>query len=188
MINSLRIPPNEIRSYQQRYDYTADPKLEHIRPLAKSQGYLTVCQLHELVLWKSRRRAALAKENSGAFVKEITSFAFTANFEESKIGLLVLLSGVQFPTASVILHFCVDDTYPILDFRAIWSLGLEKPAAYSPEYWVKYTRACRSLAAKHGLTVRELDMALWQFSKEHQRDTLTHHSSGLPTATAEFRR
>jgi len=169
MRHKLRIPSRELRSYQQRYDYTADPKLEHIRPLAKTQGYLTVAQLHELARWKSKRRAELAKQNAKEFVREITSFAFSATCEQSRIGSLVLLCGVQFPTASVILHFCVDDTYPILDFRAIWSLGLEKPPTYSPEYWIEYTNICRSLATKHGLTVRELDMALWQFSKEHQR-------------------
>jgi hypothetical protein len=168
MRHNLRISPRELRSYMQRYDYAADPRLEHIRPLAKVQGYLTVTQLHELARWKSTRRAELVKENTEAFVREITAFSFSATFEQSRIGSLVLLSGVQYPTASVILHFCVDDTYPILDFRAIWSLGLEKPAVYSPVYWVKYTNVCRLLASEHGLSVRELDMALWQFSKEHQ--------------------
>ena len=166
----LRIPPHALRSYQERYDYTADPKLEHIRVVAKSQGHLTVGQLHEIALWKSKRRAALVKTNPEGFVREITSFAFTAEYERSRVGALVLLRGVQFPTASVILHFCVDSTYPILDFRAIWSLGLDKPAFYTPDYWEKYTEVCRSLAAKHGLSVRELDMALWQYSREHQRD------------------
>ena len=166
----LRIPPQELRAYQQRYDYTADPKLDHIRPAAKSQGYITVAQLHELALWKSRRRAALAKANPEGFVREITAFSFTARHEHSRIGALILLKGVQYPTASVILHFCVDRTYPILDFRAIWSLGLEKPAVYTPDYWVQYVEVCRALAKKHELTVRELDMALWQYSREYQRD------------------
>ncbi len=170
MRHNLRIPLGQLRLYQQRYDYAAAPKLEHIRPQVKAQGFLTVAQLHELASWKSKRRAELATKNSEEFVREITSFAFSSTFEQSRIGSLVLLSGVQFPTASVILHFCVDDTYPILDFRAIWSLGLEKPAVYSPEYWIKYTNVCRSLAVKHNLSVREFDMALWQFSKEHQRD------------------
>ena len=170
MQNNLRIPKQKIRLYQQRYDYAADPKLEHIRPLAKTKGFLTVAQLHELARWKSRRRADLAKTNSDDFVREITSFAFSASHEHSRIGSLVLLNGVQFPTASVILHFCVDASYPILDFRAIWSLGMEQPSLYSLEYWVKYTSLCRNLAKEHEISVRELDMALWQYSKEHQND------------------
>jgi|GEM_PF-4284513 len=63
--------------------------------------------------------------NPEEFVREITTFCFSAAYEESKIGSLILLKGVQYPTASVILHFCVSDTYPILDFRAVWSLGME---------------------------------------------------------------
>lgn len=167
---ALRIPEKQLRAYQQRYDYAADPKLDHIRDAAASQGYLTIEQLHKIALWKSRRRAALTKNNPEEFVREITSFAFAAKYEESKIGSLILLQGVQYPTASVILHICVDATYPILDFRAIWSLGMQQPSNYTPGYWVKYVDICRSLSGKHGMSVRELDMALWQYSKEHQKD------------------
>ena len=170
MSPALRIPEQKLREYQQRYVYTADPKLDHIRIAADSQKFLTVKQLHDVALWKSKRRADLTKKNPEDFVREITTFAFAAKHEESRIGTLVLLHGVQYPTASVILHFCVDNTYPILDFRAIWSLGMEQPTVYSTSYWLKYIEVCRSLSQKHGMSVRELDMALWQFSKEHQKD------------------
>lgn len=165
---ALRIPIHEIRAYSNQYDYDADPKLDHIREAALGQRFITRSQLYEVARWKSKRRAALVNENEESFVREITGFAFQAVHEHSKIGSLVLLSGVQYPTASVILHFCVDDTYPILDFRAIWSLGLSQPSFYTPEYWVEYTKVCRSLAQTHGLSVREFDMALWQYSKKHQ--------------------
>jgi len=165
---ALRIPADEIRAYKNRYDYQADPKLSHIKEAAKTQSYITRHQLHEIAQWKSKRRAALVNENDEAFVHEITEFAFRATHEHSRIGALILLAGVHYPTASVVLHFCVDDTYPILDFRAIWSLGLKQPSVYTPEYWVEYTDVCRSLAKEHGFTVRELDMALWQYSRENQ--------------------
>lgn len=164
----LRIPENEIRAYLGRYDYEVDPKLNHIRVAAREQKYLTRNQLYEVALWKSRRRAALVNKNEESFVREITEFAFKATHEHSRIGALVLLAGIHYPTASVVLHFCVDDSYPILDFRAIWSLGMEQPSVYTPKYWVKYTGICRSLAKEHTLSVRELDMALWQFSRENQ--------------------
>lgn len=170
MLTNLRIPPDELRTYQARYDYEADPKLDHVRKASRQQRYLTSDQLHEVARWKSKRRAALVKENEEDFVREITTFAFSAKYEQSRIGTLILLAGVHYPTASVILHFCVDDSYPILDFRAIWSLGLNQPSVYSPEYWIEYTKTCRDLASTHGLTVRELDMALWQYSREHQSD------------------
>ena len=163
----LRIPPRQLRALIERYDPSADPRLDDVSAAAKAQGHLTRLQLHQIALWKSRRRAGLALENPESFVREITAFAFNAKHEESRIGALVLLKGVQYPTASVILHFCIDRSYPILDFRAIASLGLEQPSAYSPAYWVEYTGECRALASKYSLTVRELDMALWQYSKEN---------------------
>lgn len=170
MHHKLRVPLEELRTYRDRYDYEADPNLEHVRRAAQEQRYLTRDQLHEVARWKSKRRSALVKENEEAFVREVTTFSFAATFEQSRIGSLALLSGVQYPTASIVLHFCVDVTYPILDFRAIWSLGLKQPSVYTPEYWIDYTETCRSLATANGLSIRELDMALWQYSREHQGD------------------
>lgn len=168
MVPKPRIKSQELWTYQKRYDPSSDPKLDHIEPLVRSQGHLTVGQLHELARWKSTRRADLTKENEAGFVREITSFAFKATYEESRIGALVQLKGVHFPTASVILHFCVDRSYPILDFRALWTLGIDRPAAYTPEFWTSYAAVCRAIALEQGMTVRELDMALWQYSKEQQ--------------------
>jgi len=168
MMPALRIPAADLRSYLNRYNYEADSALAHLRPAAANQGHLTRNQLHELAFWKSKRPASLVHENDEVFVKEITAFVFRAKHEYSRIGALALLAGVQYPTASVILHFCVDDTYPILDYRAIWSLGLDQPTLYTPEYWVEYVVVCRSLAKQHGMSVREFDKALWQFSSENQ--------------------
>ncbi len=167
---ALRIPPKQLRTFCERYEYSAEPKSDDLRASAREQGYLTAKQLHEIVLWKSKRRAALALSNPDGVVREITAFAFSAKYEESRIGALVLLKGVLYPTASVILHFCVSETYPILDYRALWSLGIERPSTYSTDFWLQYVEICRSIAEKHQMSVRELDRALWQYSKEHQRD------------------
>jgi thermostable 8-oxoguanine DNA glycosylase len=167
MRSHLLIPPHQLRALIERYDPNLDPRLEDVSSAAKAQGYLTKEQLHQIAHWKSPRRAGLVLENPESFVREITAIAFAAKHEETRIGALVLLKGVRYPIASVILHFCVDRSYPILDFRAIESLGLQKPSAYSPAYWAEYTKECRALASNYSLTVRELDMALWQYSKEH---------------------
>ena len=37
------------------------------------------------------------------------------------------LSGVRWPTASVLLHFGHRDRYPILDYRALEALGVPSP-------------------------------------------------------------
>lgn len=76
---------------------------------------------------------------------------------------------MNWPTASVLLHFGARDPYPILDFRALWSLGVKAPTSYDFELWWEYTCCCRKLARKSGVSMRILDRALWQFSKSNQR-------------------
>ena len=129
--HALRIPPGKLRYYQERYDFSAEANLDKYHQLGPQQGHLTRKQLHEICQWKSKRRAALAHSNAEDVVREITAFSFSAKCEESRIGALTLLEGVGYPTASVILHFCVDQTYPILDFRALWSLGVDQPSQYT---------------------------------------------------------
>ena len=81
--------------------------------------------------------------------------------------MLLLLNGVRLPTALVILHYCHADPYPILDIRALWSLGVDANAvSYSFEFWNEYTQYCRKLANEANVTMRELDRASWQYSKE----------------------
>ena len=164
----FRIPIEKVGQYAEQYDFSAETKLEKYHQIGPRQGCLTVDQLYEICRWKSKRKAARAKSNPDDFVKEITTFSFSAKCERSRIESLMLLDGVRMPTASVILHFCVDQTYPILDVRALWSLAIEKPSIYSFSFWEEYTEICRTMAKELSMSVRELDMALWQYSKKHQ--------------------
>jgi hypothetical protein len=80
---------------------------------------------------------------------------------------LLSLEGVGVPTASALLHFGFPSDYPILDVRALESLGQPTTrTTYSVTYWLRYLAACRGLAAEHRVTLRTLDKALWQHSSE----------------------
>ena len=83
--------------------------------------------------------------------------------------LLRLLSGVEWPTASTLLHFCDSRPYPILDFRALWSLGYSKPPRYTMLFWLEYLEFTRLLSARLAVPIRTIDRALWQYSKNKQR-------------------
>ena len=63
--------------------------------------------------------------------------------------------------ASTILHFVFPDRYPILDVRAMRAVGC-KPN-YNFEMWKKYIKLCRCAADKYGVTLRDLDRALWTY-------------------------
>lgn len=69
---------------------------------------------------------------------------------------------------SVILHLYYREQYPILDFRALWSLSVDVPGTYKFSFWWSYVEYCRGLAERTGFDMRTLDRALWQYSRENQ--------------------
>jgi hypothetical protein len=165
----LRFPESELRRYQELYDFKTNTRsLEKYYEIGPKQGHLTINQLAEIVDWKSERRPELVWKNDPALVIELTSFAFRAQHPTARMGNLTLLTGVGMPTASVISHYCLDPNDPIIDERAIWSLGLEQPSYYTFEFWAAYVAICRELAMRNHMTVREIDMALWKYSEINQ--------------------
>ena len=54
----------------------------------------------------------------------------------------------------------------MIDFRALWRLGGGSADVLHLRVWWAYTLACGG--ARSGVTVRALDRALWQYSKERQ--------------------
>jgi hypothetical protein len=165
----LRFPEDKISYWAERYTYPRqESRLLSFRDTVQQVGYLTREQLVLLAKWKSPRRAALVAENSEHFVQEITGFALNAKDERSRIAPLTLLDGISWPTASVILHLFHKEKYPILDFRALWSLSTDKPQLYTFPFWWKYVQSCRRLSERNQVEMRLLDQALWQYSKANQ--------------------
>jgi len=113
-----------------RYEYVSEVDLFELKPQIEKQGYMTKKELHRVAIWKSPRSAGHVLKNSDGFVQEITGFALAAEDERSHIELLCLLSGVSWPTASVLLHFFHSKPYPILDFRALYTVSLNVPTHF----------------------------------------------------------
>jgi hypothetical protein len=138
-------------------------------PAIREQQFLTKPQFLDIAKWKTRRSQSKCARNSAEYIKAVTEAAFGTSDERLKIEVLTLLTGVSWPTASVILHFGARQQYPILDFRALWSLSGEVPAkGYSFDLWDEYCQTTRAMADNAGVTMRVLDRALWQYSKENQ--------------------
>jgi hypothetical protein len=163
----LRTQVTALRGLAQRYDYSGVDPFE-LRPEVETRGCLTISDLRAVAKWKSPRSAGHIEKNSDLFVREITGIALAAREERTRVEVLRLLNGVGWPTASVILHFFHNDPYPIIDFRALYTVSMELPNQYTFDYWWQYVEFCRWLAEKSGLSMRELDQALWQYSKENQ--------------------
>jgi hypothetical protein len=109
-------------------------------------------------------------------VEETTRLVFERADEFIRVGALCSLEGVGVPTASALLFFAFPDDYPILDRRALESLGVRARPQYSRAFWLEYLAACRKLARKHGVHIRVLDKALWQYSKERTRGRRARHA------------
>ncbi|TMQ63795.1 MAG: hypothetical protein E6K79_09115 [Candidatus Eisenbacteria bacterium] len=178
----LRFPEADIARWATRFgdDGSDDEILGNIRPLVLARGHLTRPEFLKICAWKSVRTKSSCRRNGGHNVETLTRAAFATPDEALKISLLRLLDGVEWPTASTILHFCDTRAYPILDYRALWSLGFANPPRYAMEFWLAYLAFTRGLALRLGVPIRTVDKALWQYSKERQKFGSTRSHEGAP--------
>ncbi len=116
--------------------------------------------------WKTARSRSRVATNSAKDVKRVTQRALATGNEATRMETLLTLTGVGVPTASTLLYFAFPDAYPILDVRALESLGVKARSQYPVSFWLSYLTVCRALAVQCGVDIRTLDKALWQYSKE----------------------
>ena len=164
----MRIPDNRTAFLALHEAYGNNDDDGRLLPLVKevkARRHLTPPELEALCRWKSARPLPLIRSNSPAEVEDITRWVFATSVERVRIEALLLLRGVSWPMASAVLHWFHPDPYPVLDVRALWSLGHSVPSSYSFPFWWNYVVACRSLARRFRLPMRTVDRALWQYSK-----------------------
>jgi hypothetical protein len=143
--------------------------LEEVGPAVRKRGYLTVTEFRDLCYWKTPRTQSRCRRNTAHEIRVLTQAALATDDEALKMDLLRLLHGVAWPTASTLLHFCDQRPYPILDYRALWSLGYSRPPHYTMPFWLSYVDYVRNLARQTGHPIRIVDRALWAYSKARQR-------------------
>jgi hypothetical protein len=170
---SMRIPPAKIKDYIKKYSaYSYDERLENRlkdqiqERFAQGKVYLSKEVFLQIASWKTARQRKNYEKNSFSLVSEVTGISFESKRNERlRIEILTLLQGVNYPVASTLLHFAFPGQYPILDFRTIWSLGMERPMPYSFDFWWSFVKTMRKESARLGISIRDLDKALWAFSK-----------------------
>jgi thermostable 8-oxoguanine DNA glycosylase len=165
----LQFPADEIRSLAERFEYEDDERVRAAGEAARRRGYYVRDEFLRICAWKTGRSKSKVASNREQEVERATRAAFEAQDEAERVAALLELRGVGVPTASVLLHFASPREYPILDIRALESLGQRGRTTYPVSYWLKYLDACRRLAEQHGVSLRVLDKAVWQYSKERDR-------------------
>jgi hypothetical protein len=161
----LQFDRSQIPALADRFPGSDEPRIIAAGQAARARGFYTRPEFITVCRGKTARSQARVAANSSAAVRKATATAFGTKDLAEQVAALLRLNGVGMPTASVLLHFAFPDRFPILDVRALESLGVAR-SSYTPAFWARYVEACRALAADEGVSLRTLDKALWQYSKE----------------------
>lgn len=162
----LQCPLAELPRLAARYDVDDDAEMFSIGRAARTRGRYLRSELIAMCRWKTPRSQRLVAGNTDEAVAAATGAGMATDDEVARIRALTGLQGVAVPSASVLLHFAFPERYPIIDWRALQSLGQPARTQYPVSYWLEYADYCRRLAAQADLTMRQLDKALWQYSNE----------------------
>ena len=130
--------------------------------------YLTRGELRWLGEWKSPRIRPQIARNTEAGVRGLTEAAFLAGSDGMRLRVLLGLPGVGVAVASVVLHFADPDRYPIYDVRvrtALRRVGVKRRFPPTASGWAVYAAVLRELAARHRVSLRTLDKALWRLGE-----------------------
>jgi hypothetical protein len=162
----LQFPVDEIPALARRFPGLDESRLETLGAAVRARGHYTRAEFIEVCAWKTPRSRPKVNGNPKAAVIAATRRALGAADEATRMIALLELAGVGVPTASTLLYVAFPDDYPILDVRALESLGVKSRSTYPVSFWLAYLEACRTLARRAGVSLRTLDKALWQRSKE----------------------
>jgi hypothetical protein len=108
----LQFASSQIPRLAARYSYGTPAEaqrerriIEKIGPAAKARGCFTRDEFILMCRWKTRGRSArLVEANTSTDIEEATRIALSATTEVVRIGVLRVLSGIDWPSASVFLH------------------------------------------------------------------------------------
>jgi hypothetical protein len=172
----LRFPTDQVQRYARGYEEGLKPRdrrltaaiTRDVFPAYRARGCLLKEEFLTVCAWKTPRSQSRCASNDASLIEEISRLVLTTHSEALRIQAWTLLAGVKWPTASVFLHFAFENQYPILDYRALWSLGFRKPPRYTFKFWESYTAFCRATAAEASVSMRVLDQALWMYSSMNQ--------------------
>ncbi|MGZ4292746.1 MAG: hypothetical protein ACXVRM_00770 [Solirubrobacteraceae bacterium] len=162
----LQFPPEQVPDLAARFPKVDESACEAAGAAARARGYYRRREFVLVCAWKTVRSTPKVALNTEPAVRAATRQALADRDEAARIQALLALTGVGVPTASTLLYFAFPALYPILDVRALESFGVKPRSTYPIGFWLDYLAACRALAERSGVSIRTVDKALWQWSKE----------------------
>jgi len=167
-----RSPPTLTENLDVEDFWEAETKLLNDIPAhIDSYGHIENKELIEnVVLWKSSRVISMFRENSAEQIAAVTSQAFQMNSAPDAIAKLSELTGVADSIAGAIIMFANPTRYTVMDPRATkalaelgyWNLDQEATSKHYEEYCLR----CHELSDRTGLSLRDVDRALFMLGGE----------------------
>lgn len=172
------IQANDIRDLRPKDEETQQliAKLARLRQ-RRSRFYLTAGEFDKILRWKLRgqygRVRRLLVQNDEKTVRTVTGAALTITHDdkddelELRVGVLCTLRGVGVPVASAVLALVFPKEYGVIDFRVWRQLFGEERRGFSIRDYKRYVAKLREIAAKLRWPVQEVDLAIWQYDRNH---------------------
>ena len=164
----LQFPLDEIDALAARFPAGDDGRLHEVGVAVLARGYYTREEFIEVCAWKTVR----SRPRSRATPKQPWSSDRPGHRNRGRIREDDGAARARRRRRADCLDapvFAFPDHYPILDVRALESLGVKPRSQYPLSFWLGYLDACHELAQQAGVSLRTLDKALWQHSKERSR-------------------
>jgi thermostable 8-oxoguanine DNA glycosylase len=141
-----------------------------VRERFKPEGAMEPFDFFAIVAWKSNRTKTKIRkglDDAGKTVQGLMKEVAQAATPRDKVEVLLRVWGIGLAIASAILTVCNPDEFTVLDYRA-WDVlegaslqGLREDYPVTPDEYLNYCRVCRQLAEQVGMSLRDLDRALW---------------------------
>ena len=163
----LQFDAGEIPAYAARFPAEGDTEVLAMARAARERRYYTLPEFRAVCRWKTPRSGPFVARNRAEEVETVTYVALSeGTTEHDRMRALRQLLGVEWATASVLLHLAFPDRYPILDVRALHAFGIRGRQTFSYRFWLDYVDAFRALVKRAGVDGRTVDRGLWQWSAE----------------------
>ncbi len=177
MANSLKL--------SSKYYDLGDYLFRYVTANFARKNTLNAFDVYAIVTWKSNRSTSKVKDGlkKGNLTPEtLMKKVSDCVSDRERMMELNKVSGIGVPIASAILTVCYPKCFTILDYRAWDALLLfhfktnkkDKPIPNNiDDYFSIYLPACKAMAKKHNMKLRDLDKAMWGFSKRESITRLT---------------
>jgi len=161
---------NYDKKYQGGHDQSEERAIRYWLSKQKEPKYLNKEYFVRLGRWKTKRQTSNYKANDESKIIEVTRSIHQVSDELIKLNILATLRGVSVAVASTILHYLQPNDFPIFDYHARTTLekaGLwtRKTKDASAQAWLEYVKIMRQLSNQLGVSLRNLDKALFAYDK-----------------------